>query len=359
MKWSLNLGKIAGIRLLLHWTFWLLILWIIFSQTRRGGSANDIIFSLILILSVFTCVVLHELGHALTAKRFGIITRRIVLLPIGGMADMEKLPENPKQELLITIAGPTVNILIAALIVLLTPAQNIFIENVNLANLSRYQLFWSSLLSVNIILAVFNLIPAFPMDGGRIFRALLAMKMERAKATKIAANFGQFIAIVFIFAGLFINPFLSLVGIFVFFAAYSENFLIQQQEFLRRYLVRDAMMTNFTRLMPTQTIEEVSDKIIAGPEHDFIVTEDEKVLGIVTYPILIQALKENNANTPVSNIMIRNFDSINLNETLDKIFIKMQKDKNSFIPVLDNQNLKGVINMNHINEFLSIRTAHS
>lgn len=359
MKWSLTLGKIAGIRVLLHWTFWILILWIVFAQTRSGASSADIIFSVGTVFSIFACVVMHEFGHALTARKYGINTRRIVLLPIGGIADIERIPENPKQELLIAIAGPAVNVVIAGLIYLLTPVNKIFLEEADLLALSRYHLFWSALFSINIILVAFNLIPAFPMDGGRMLRALLSMNMNRAKATKIAANLGQLIAILFILFGLFYNPFLSLIGVFIFFAAYSENFMTQHQEFLQRYLVKDAMMTNFTRIDPHQTIQEVSDKIIAGPEHDFVVSEDGNALGVITYPLLIQALKERSHDTAVSAIMIKNFESIHIDEHLDKIFLKLQRDKNSFLPVLDNEKLAGVINRNNINEFLMIRRADS
>jgi Zn-dependent protease len=359
MKWSITLGKIIGVKILLHWTFWILILWIVFSQVLKGGAFNDILFSVGSLLSVFACVVLHEFGHILVAKKYGIQTRRIVLLPIGGVADLERLPENPKQELLIAIAGPLVNIAIAGLIFLTTPINKVFFQEPDLLQLTKYQLFWSTLFSINVLLAIFNLIPAFPMDGGRVLRAILAMYMNRIRATRIAANLGQFIAILFIFFGLFINPFLSLIGIFIFFGAYSENFMIQHQEFLRRFLVRDAMMTSFTRLSASTTIKEVSDKIIEGPEHDFIVSENGHVSGIVTYPVLIQALKERSLDTHVSEIMIKNFDSTNINDSLDLIFMKVQRDKSSFLPVLDGHNLAGVINIGNINEFLTIRTSHS
>lgn len=359
MKWSLTLGKIAGIRILLHWTFWLLILWLIFSQARQGGSAFDIFYSLALLAGVFVCVLLHEFGHALTARRYGIQTRRIILLPIGGLADIERLPENPKQEVVIALAGPAVNLIIAGLIFLFSPLKKILIEEPDLLHISKFQLFWTMLFTVNLVLAVFNLIPAFPMDGGRVLRALLALRIPRARATRIAANIGQFIAILFIFFGLFVNPFLTLIGIFIFFAAYSENFLIQHQEFLKRYLVKDAMMTNFTKLSPTQTIQEVSDKIIAGPEHDFVVSDNGHALGLVTYPLLIKALKENSLNTPVERIMIKEFESINADESLELIFTKLQRDKTPLLPVVENDQLTGVISRHNINEFLVIRNSHN
>ena len=162
MKWSLNLGKIAGIRLLLHWTFLILIFWIAFAQIFRGGTLFDALYSVGLILVVFATVVLHELGHALTAKRYNIQTRKILLLPIGGIADLEKLPEDPKQEVIIAIAGPMVNVVIAIILFFTSPINQVFINETDLTTLSRYQLFWTTIFSVNVLLVLYNLIPAFP-----------------------------------------------------------------------------------------------------------------------------------------------------------------------------------------------------
>jgi len=180
MKASLNLGSVSGIKIKVHWTFFFLIIWIVFDELKRGETTNSILFNIAFVLAVFFCVVLHELGHALTAKRFGINTKKITLLPIGGMASLDRIPESPKQELLATIAGPLVNVIIAILLYFIVPVQDYahlnFTEAFETLMSFSLQNFLFYLFVVNVGLVVFNIIPAFPMDGGRILRALLAIK---------------------------------------------------------------------------------------------------------------------------------------------------------------------------------------
>ena len=223
MKWSLNLGKVAGIKLTVHWTFIILIGWVFFMHYRMGHDMQQALIGVVFILALFVCVTLHELGHALTAKRFNIITQSITLLPIGGLAKMEKMPEKPIQELWVAIAGPLVNVVIAILLYVYLTISNsipplIDIEHMQLQGTG----FWFNLLIANVILALFNLIPAFPMDGGRVLRAILAFKLDRGKATKIAATIGQLLAISFVFFGFFSNIWLVFIGIFIYLGAGAE-----------------------------------------------------------------------------------------------------------------------------------------
>src|ERR1051326_20064 len=205
MKQSLRLATISGIKVSVHWTFLLLILWVIVSTYIRTKNMNNSMMMVIFILALFVCVVLHEFGHALTAKSFGIKTRSIVLLPIGGVAQIEELPEKPSQELWIAFAGPAVNVVIAGIlyalmyILRLTPTLS---EPLTL-NQSNFMFY---LFSANFALALFNLIPAFPMDGGRVLRAILSFSMNRDKATQISTFIGQVAAVAFVFLGLFYNP---------------------------------------------------------------------------------------------------------------------------------------------------------
>ena len=227
MKANLNLGSISGIKIKIHWTFFFLIAWIVFDELKRGGSSESILFNIAFVLAVFLCVVLHELGHALTAKRFGVKTEKITLLPIGGMASFDKIPESPKQEFLIVIAGPLVNVVIAILLYFIIPVKELFNQSFTdaygiFASFS-FQNFLFFLFIVNVGLVIFNMIPAFPMDGGRLLRALLAMKINRAKATQIASGIGQFIAVVFLLIGLLYNPFLIFIALFIFLGAYGEK----------------------------------------------------------------------------------------------------------------------------------------
>ena len=193
MKWSLKLGSFAGIRVYLHWTFVLLLGWILFSHLGQGHDWAEAWLGVGFIIALFGCVLLHEFGHALTAKHYGIRTRDITLLPIGGIARLERLPENPRHELLVTLAGPAVNVVIAAV---LWVAIGLFIPgipNPEMMEEMRIPLL-VRLFTVNVWLVLFNMIPAFPMDGGRVLRAVLAMRMNYARATQVAASIGQGIA---------------------------------------------------------------------------------------------------------------------------------------------------------------------
>ena len=219
MSWSIKFARFAGIDLKIHLTFLLFLVWIGFTYFSMGGVAaarQGILF----ILLLFGCVLLHELGHALTAKTFGIGTTDITLLPIGGVARLEQIPNEPKQELLIAIAGPLVNVVIAILLIyyLGHRAAASDFEDLNTPRVAML----SKLASVNIGLVLFNLIPAFPMDGGRILRSILAMRMNYLRATEIAARVGQALAIVFGIIGFFYNTFLIFIAFFVYMGAQQE-----------------------------------------------------------------------------------------------------------------------------------------
>jgi Zn-dependent protease len=244
MKWSWKLGEVAGIGVYMHMTFLLLIGWVVLSYWLQGNSVAATLVGVGFILALFGCVVLHELGHALMAKKYGIKTRDITLLPIGGVARLERIPDDPRQELWVALAGPAVNVVIAGVLLiwiylsgglgalqpLLMVTSGSFVER---------------LMAVNLILVVFNMIPAFPMDGGRVLRALLAMRLEYTRATQIAASLGQAIALLFGFLGLLINPFLLFIALFVWIGAAQEASLVQMKSALAGIPVRRAMVTDF------------------------------------------------------------------------------------------------------------------
>src|SRR5579872_1955873 len=208
MKWSWRIGRLLGIDVYMHATFLILLVWLGVSYYLPQRRMDDVINGLTLIVALFGIVILHELGHALTARRFGIRTRDITLLPIGGVARLERMPEDPKQELLVALAGPAVNVVLAgilALMILLTGAALTVLDS-RLAGGN----FLSNLMWINVVLATFNMVPAFPMDGGRVLRALLAMRMDYVHATQRAASVGQALALVFGLVGLFYNPLLEI-----------------------------------------------------------------------------------------------------------------------------------------------------
>lgn len=363
MKRALLIGKVAGIRVQVHWTFVLLILWIVFIGILSGISTAGILWNILFVLVLFGCVVLHELGHALTAQRFAITTKQITLLPIGGVASLEEIPEEPKQELLITLAGPAVNIVIALLLYLVIPFD--FFRELDQQQVQQFfreisgRNFLYLLFYANVVLAAFNFIPAFPMDGGRILRALLAMRMNRVKATQIAANLGQLVAVLFFFFGLFYNPFLALIGVFVFFGAQGENILIQQMSLLRGYQVRDAMMTNITVLNPDDSLEEVIDVILSGAERDFVVASNGRngAAGIVYNQDLLSAIKRKGEHLHVRDIMSKDFESVDAADELTEIFRKAQGQRKSFFPVVEQGHLIGAIDLTNINEFMVFKSS--
>lgn len=356
MKANLNLGRVSGIKIKVHWTFFFLIIWIIFDELKRGGTTDSILFNIAFVFAVFLCVVLHELGHALTAKRFGIVTKKITLLPIGGMASFDKMPESPKQELLVVIAGPLVNLIIAVLLYFIVPVQELF----NQSFTDAYDIFKSFTLQnflfylfiVNVGLIVFNLIPAFPMDGGRILRALLAMKINRVKATQIASSIGQFIAVIFLLIGFLYNPFLIFIALFIFLGAYGENQMVQQLALLKGHIVEEAMLLNITTFKPNDSIDLVVNKIISGSENNFVVLENKKVEGLLFHKDIID---NSNKNSLVKDVMRTKFKTVQSTDSLEKVYNFIYRENDSFFPVLEKDKLVGAIDHTNLNEYMMLQ----
>ena len=230
MKWSWKIGEVAGIGIYVHATFMILLGWVGLVHYLPDDSFVDAVTGLVFIVALFSIVVLHELGHSLTAKHFGIRTRDITLLPIGGVARLERMPKEPKQELLIALAGPAVNVVLAALLAVVVMAMMVADGLSDVALVVRQ--FLAQLMWVNIALAVFNLLPAFPMDGGRVLRALLAMRLDYVHATEIAARIGQGMALLFGLVGLLFNPFLIFIALFVWTTASQEASMVKAKSAL-------------------------------------------------------------------------------------------------------------------------------
>ncbi|MDW8366320.1 MAG: site-2 protease family protein, partial [Abditibacteriales bacterium] len=305
MKWSWRIAQVAGIDIYMHATFLLLLGWVVLNHYLQGHSVALTVQGLLFILTLFGIVVLHELGHALTAKHFGIRTRDITLLPIGGVARLERMPEDPKQELLVALAGPAVNIVLAGgLLVVLVPVAG-------LAALSDVALvggqFLVKLMWVNVALAVFNLLPAFPMDGGRVLRAVLAMKMDYVQATQIAASVGQVMAFLFGFIGLFYNPFLVFIALFVWMGAAEEAAMVQMKSSLSGIPISKAMITDFRTLSPHDSLARAVEHVLAGFQQDFPVVEEGRTVGVLTRADLLTALAQRGQETLVGEVMRRQF----------------------------------------------------
>lgn len=359
MKSSLDLGSIAGINIRIHWTFLFLIAWIVFLELSRGNGFVAILWSTSFILVLFFCVVLHELGHALTARKYNIGTRQITLLPIGGVASLEAMPDEPREELMVALAGPAVNVIIAMGLYFVVPFENYInqdpevlqelLSSINAGN------FIFLLFTANIALAVFNMIPAFPMDGGRVLRALLSMRMDRVRATQIASVLGQGVAFFLFFYGLLTNPILILIALFVFFGAKGENMMIQQLALLKDHTLKEAMMTDITIFHPDDTLNDVIEKILSGTERDFIVADEHEVKGILLQTDLMQAIKSKDTERRVGEMMRKNFTILKAESKMTEIYRTIYSTDKQFFPVYENGRLAGAIDMNNINEFMIFR----
>jgi Zn-dependent protease/predicted transcriptional regulator len=355
MKWSWKIGEIAGIGVFVHATFLILVVWIGLSYWQSERSIAAVIEGVGFILALFGCVVLHELGHALAARRYGIATRDITLLPIGGVARLERMPEDPKQEIVVAIAGPLVNVVIAAAIYagLFISGNVISSEQVTIVGGS----FLVSLMLVNVILVLFNLIPAFPMDGGRVLRAVLATKMDYATATQQAAHVGQLIALVFGLLGLFTNPFLVFIALFVWIGAAAEASMAQVKSALGGIPVETAMLTDFHWLKPQDTIASAVELTISGSQKDFPVVDDGEVVGLLNQADMLAALSKRGPDTTVEMVMQTDVKFADSHEMLEAVLARLQQLGRQTMPVTHDGKLVGMITLDNIGEFIMIQAA--
>ena len=355
MGWSIKIGRIAGIPVQMHLTFLLLLGWVGLSHWQREGTSRAVVSGVAFILALFGCVLLHELGHAMMARKFGIKTRDITLLPIGGVAWLEKMPDDPKQELWVALAGPAVNVVIAGVLYVWLQIAGGWqpIEQLSVSSGS----FAERLMLVNVTLVLFNLLPAFPMDGGRVLRALLAIKMDYARATQIAAGIGQMMAFGLGFLGLFGNPFLLFIAFFVWIGAAQEANGVQVKSALSGIPVESAMQTNFKVLAPADTLARVTELLLEGAQQDFPVVWDSEVIGVLVRADLILALANRGLETPVSDVMRRDFRTANAGEMLAPAFAQLGQEQCRTIPVLRDGRLVGLLTPENVGEWLMIQSA--
>ena len=314
MNWSFRLARITGIEVRIHFTFLLLLAFYALAAFPKGGLPAAL-SAVALISLVFLCVLLHEFGHAYAALAYGIRTPDITLLPIGGLARLERVPENPTQELIIALAGPFVNVLIAGgLLIALgkgvaMPESRWLTGDINLLE---------TLFSVNVMLVVFNLVPAFPMDGGRVLRALLATRLPYARATAVAARVGQFFAFLFGVVGLFgipgvmdRNPMLIFIAFFIYMAASQESAAVQMRDLTRSVRLEEAMITEFKALPLDAKLSDAIALLVHTSQHEFpVVEEDGRVRGILTREDLVTALSTSGQDAPIVDHMRRDVPTI-------------------------------------------------
>jgi Zn-dependent protease/CBS domain-containing protein len=358
MRWSWRIGRVAGIDLDLHATFLILLAWIGLAEYERLGTALGAVEGVVFTLGVFASVVLHELGHALTARRYGINTRGITLLPIGGVARLERMPDRPAQELAIAIAGPAVTVAIVTVLYLALRVTGMPTRPPTTVSGADWP-FLTRLMWINVTLAIFNLLPAFPMDGGRVLRAFLAMRMDYARATDIAARIGKGFALVFGVLGLFVvgNPFLVLIALFVWISAAGEAMAAQLKTVVADVPVSQVMATDFRTLSPTDPLSVAIEHVRAGFQQDFPVTRDHEVTGILTREALLKTLSEGRDDIPVSDVMQRSFVAAEADEPLEKAMARLQDCHCRTLPVVRGRELAGLLTMEKIGEFVAIESA--
>ena len=363
MKWSWRIGSIAGIALYVHATFVLLLAWVAISDYQRSHSASSALIGVVFVVAVFATVVLHELGHALWARRYGIKTRDITLLPIGGVARLERMPREPKQELLVALAGPAVNVLIAGLLYLwlaATGGMPAFLDSASLSSGFLDRTFIAQLLAVNVWLVLFNLIPAFPMDGGRVLRAVLAMRnRDYARATEIAARVGRFFALVFGILGMFVvnNPFLVLIALFVWLGAAGEAAAAQTSVMLGGVPIQRLMMTDVRTLKPDDELSRAVRLILDGFQQDFPVVENGRVQGMLTRTALMKALAERGERARVADVMDRDFEAATPQEPAEEVLARLKSSGAHSMPVTRDGQLLGVLTMDNVGEYVMVRSA--
>jgi Zn-dependent protease/CBS domain-containing protein len=357
MSWSISLGRVAGTEIRIHLTFFLLIGWYAIAAGAHGGQSAAI-DATAFILAVFACVLAHEYGHVLTARYFGIGTRDITLLPIGGVASIERMPEKPSQELLIALAGPAVNVVIAIFLFAALGAH-IDADQVSVAVKDQKIDFVTRIALINVMLVLFNLIPAFPMDGGRVLRALLCFRLERGQATRIAASIGQAVAFGLGFLGLFGNPMLMFIALFVFLAASQEAYAVELGEAIKGAATKPATITSFSTLNTQSTVGQAVELLLATSEREFPITDGAgRLRGVLTRDGMIKALTATGPDTPVLDVVVHDVPTINRRAPLSEAVAKLQESGQPLIGVVDDdERIVGLITVENLAEYMMVNQA--
>lgn len=353
MRWSWKLGRIAGFEVRVHFTMLLLLAWIVLQHWMAGHTMAMMLTGTAFVAAVFGSVLLHEFGHALMARHYGIATRDITLLPIGGVAQLERLPEVPRQEIAIALAGPAVNIVVAAL---LLAANTLFSTLKPLAEVGAAGgAFAERLMFANLALAAFNMIPALPMDGGRVLRAWLAQRMDRTKATRISSRVAQAFAFVFAVAGAAYAPWLMLVALFVWLGATQEHAEVQAKSALTAVPVAHAMMTDFRTLNVLDTPETAVAAIVGGSQRDFPVLHGDRLVGVLLQHDLLAAMSSDRLPMHLGQVVRRECVTLHRQDSLDHVFSRLMTSDQGCFPVVEDGRLVGLLTIENLLEFLAFR----
>lgn len=356
MSWSFPIGRLFGSELRIHATFFLLLAWIGASAYAQGGTATAL-DSVGFVLALFLCVVAHEFGHALTARRYGIRTPDITLLPIGGMARLERMPEKPGREIIVALAGPAVNVVIW--LVLIT----VFGAETDLEKLAAIDTpgegFLGRLAAVNLFLAVFNLLPAFPMDGGRVLRAVLSLFMPRVQATRWAATAGQLMAFAFGLISLTSgNLVLLLIAVFILMAAQAESSDVALRDMAKTLRAREAMITSFESLAPEDSLQAAASALIRTTQHEFpVLDEAGRPVGVLTRRAIFHAAEEHHETARVDSAMARDIPTLPLEAKLDRVLDALQGGAPAVAVTDPEGRMIGYVTRENIGELMVVRSS--
>ncbi len=355
MKWNLKLGRYFGIDVYLHFTFLLLLGLIGAAHWLTGRTVGAALGGVLFFSAIFLCVLLHEFGHALAARRFGIGTKDIVLLPIGGVARLERMPERPLQEFWIAVAGPAVNVVIAGALGLGLMLTGGWVSWSELSTTTGS--FAERLLVVNLFLVLFNLLPAFPMDGGRVLRSLLALRLDHARATRIAGRIGQGMAVLFALVGVLTNFMLLIIALFVWLGAAREMSAAGTRSALSGVRVRQAMLTQYQSLPPEASLDSATGLLLAGSQADFPVLDGGQLMGLLERRHLVEGLKRLGPSARVADVMVRDFPRTQPDEVLTELLSRLGDADFTTIPVVKDDRLEGLLTMENLHELLLVQSA--
>jgi Zn-dependent protease/CBS domain-containing protein len=357
MRGSFRLTRVFGIDIDIHITFFLLLAVFFLLLGFKG---------LILILGVFLFVTIHELSHSLVAAYFGIKVKRITLLPIGGVASMSEMPTKPYQELLISVAGPLSNVFVVLIfyypLYLLLGKETLMYPFLVMTGQAKYtgsfnvlaHIYW-----INLILAVFNMIPAFPMDGGRVLRAVLSYRMSHREATAVAVRLGHIFALLFAYLGIvYGHIFLLIIAVFIYMAASGEGIQVEVTETIKKYSVKDVLARDFVCLNENTPLAKVLELIFHTHQEDYPVIENDRLKGFVTRREIIRALHEKGRETEVSQIMRRDIPPVKVSTGLHVVQKLMQKYNTHAMPVEKNGKIVGVVTLDDINRVYVMVSEH-
>jgi Zn-dependent protease len=358
MRWSYRIGTVAGTDIKVHVTFLLIVAWWAAIGYSQGGLPGALTGALAL-LALFACILLHEFGHILMARRFGVRTPDVILLPIGGVARLERIPDEPRQELLIALAGPAVTLAIA---LILWAILRLTGSDAQVIRITEDQPFLAQLVSVNLYLLIFNLIPAFPMDGGRVLRAVLASRMGLLRGTRIAATLGQTLAVI---GGLYgitrPEPFLVLVAFFIFLGANAEATAVETRAAGEGLDVRQMMVTDFRTIPIHATLNQAVDLLLSGDQREFPVLDNlGRTEGILTRDNLIRGLSQKGPDSTVAEAMTTGVPTVTPTLSFQEALERLRASRLPALPVVDlGGALVGLLTLDNITDLLLVRRARS